>query len=153
MELTWERESAPVTWDADKQRVIGGAPEGAFVLPFEDGDRVPGEWWHAADGDGRIVGYGRLDTTGLGDAEILLASDPDRQREGVGSYVLDQLEQEAAGRGFNYVHNVIRDHDAREDVHAWLTSRGFTGSDDGELRKRVRSDRRADHQVREVTGG
>ena len=31
--LAWVREDHPV-WDDDKARVIGGAPEGAFVLPF-----------------------------------------------------------------------------------------------------------------------
>ena len=152
MELEWEREPAPVTWDEDKERVIGGAPDGAFVLPFDVGDRVPGEWWHAT-ADGEVVGYGRLDTTGLGDAEVLLASDPDHQGEGIGSFVLARLEHEAAARGFNYVHNVIRPHDARPAVHAWLTARGFTGPDDGELRKRIRSGRDADHQVSEVTDG
>ena len=59
-DLTWVREDDPI-WDADKQRVIGGAPEGAFVLPFADGDALPGEWWSARDGDGTVVGYGRLD--------------------------------------------------------------------------------------------
>lgn len=145
----WERERAPTTWDEDKERVIGGAPEGAFVLPFEEGDELPGEWWHVRDDDtDRIVGYGRLDTTGLGDAEILLASDPDRQGEGIGSFILQRLEDEAAGRGFNYVHNVIRPHGAREQVHEWLTAHGFVGSDEGELRKRVRSTATADHQLR-----
>ena len=48
--LTWVREEAPV-WDADKSRVIGGAPEGAFVLGFEDGQALPGEWWAVRDAD------------------------------------------------------------------------------------------------------
>jgi hypothetical protein len=34
--LVWVREESPV-WTADKQRIIGGAPEGAFVLPFTEG--------------------------------------------------------------------------------------------------------------------
>lgn len=155
MTLVWERETNPVAWDRDKQRVIGGAPDGAFVLPFDEGDHLPGEWWHVRDGDGDgapIVGYGRLDTTGLGDAEILLASDPARQGQGIGSFILQRLEDEAAARGFNYVHNVIRPHEEREQVHSWLTAHGFVGSDEGELRKRVKSSEQADHQVREVAG-
>lgn len=152
MALEWVREKAPV-WDDDKRRVIGGAPQGAFVLPFDDGDQLPGEWWHVADDGQEVVAYGRLDTTGLGDAEILLATAPDRQGEGIGSFTLGRLEDEARSRGFNYVHNVIRDHDARDGVHAWLTSRGFTGPDDGELRKRVRSEERSEHQLREVVDG
>ena len=50
MELRWVREDTPV-WDADKKRVIGGAPEGAFVIPFADGQELPGEWWSVRDGD------------------------------------------------------------------------------------------------------
>jgi len=40
----WVREESPA-WDADKHRIIGGAPEGAFVLPFAEGDPLLGEWW------------------------------------------------------------------------------------------------------------
>ncbi|HET8604959.1 MAG TPA: GNAT family N-acetyltransferase [Marmoricola sp.] len=137
MELSWVREESP-TWDADKRRVIGGAPEGAFVIPFADGEGLPGEWWSARDGDGVVVGYGRLDTTWGGDAEILLAVDPGRQQQGVGSFVLARLEDEAAARGINYIHNRIREHADRDLVHDWLVVRGFRGPSDGDLRKRVR---------------
>src|SRR3954454_2706493 len=101
-QLTWVREQAPV-WDADKIRVIGGAPKGAFVLPFEDGEQLPGAWWSARDLGGVVVGYGRLDTTWGGDAEILLAVAPGREETGIGSFILGRLEQEAAARGINYV--------------------------------------------------
>jgi len=53
--LTWQRDEQPV-WDADKARVIGGAPEGAFVIPFHEGDALPGEWFVARAGD-RVVGH------------------------------------------------------------------------------------------------
>ena len=134
--LTWMHEETPV-WDADKVRVIGGAPEGAFVLPFEEGEPLPGDWWSVRDAEGVVVGYGRLDTTWGGDAEILLAVAPDRQEAGVGSFILDGLEQEAARRGINYVHNRIREHEQRDLVHDWLVVRGFRGPVDGDLRKRV----------------
>jgi GNAT superfamily N-acetyltransferase len=134
--LSWVREEAPL-WDADKVRVIGGAPEGAFVLAFEDGDPLPGDWWSVRDAEGDVVGYGRLDTTWGGDAEILLAVAPDRQEAGVGSFILARLEQEAASRGINYVHNRIREHEQRDLVHDWLVVRGFRGPVDGDLRKRV----------------
>ncbi|MGH3425603.1 MAG: GNAT family N-acetyltransferase [Nocardioidaceae bacterium] len=137
-DLTWTHEETPM-WDEDKRRVIGGAPSGAFVLPFKDGQVLPGDWFSARDADGTVVGYGRLDTTWGGDAEILLAVDPDRQQQGVGSFVLGHLEDEAAARGINYVHNTIREHDNRDLVHDWLVVRGFTGSSHSELRKRVRS--------------
>lgn len=138
MSLHWVHEKAP-HWDADKQRVIGGAPEGAFVLPFEQGDALPGDWWavHEDGEDGPIVGYGRLDITWGGDAEILMATDPARQGEGIGTFILGHLEQEADHRGINYVFNTIRPHVARDEVYAWLTERGFAGSAEGELRKRV----------------
>ena len=140
--LAWVHEPAPV-WDADKCRVIGGAPDGAFVLPFRDGDTLPGEWWSAREpgATGEVVGYGRLDISWGGDAEILLAVDPDRQGSGIGSFVLAALEDEAASRGLNYVYNTIREHDRRDDVHDWLAVRGFRGSVDGDLRKRVGADR------------
>jgi GNAT superfamily N-acetyltransferase len=130
-DLSWVREDSPV-WDADKARVIGGAPEGAFVLTFADGD-----WWSARTADGEVVGYGRLDTTWGGDAEILLAVAPSRQESGVGTFILGKLDEEAASRGLNYIHNRIRDHAQRDLVHDWLVVRGFRGPVDGDLRKRV----------------
>jgi GNAT superfamily N-acetyltransferase len=134
-DLTWVREETPV-WDADKQRVIGGAPEGAFDLPFAEGDPLPGEWWSARDGE-TVVGYGRLDIGWGGDAEILLAVDPARQEEGIGTFVLGALEGEALRRGINYVYNVVPDHPERIVVHDWFVIRGFRGPIDGDLRKRL----------------
>ena len=115
-DLSWVREESPV-WDADKARVIGGAPEGAFVLTFSDGEGLPGDWWSARTADGEVVGYGRLDTTWGGDAEILLAVAPDRQESGIGTFILGKLDEEAASRGLNYIHNRIRDHEQRDAVH------------------------------------
>ena len=135
--LVWAREEHP-EWDADKQRVIGGAPEGAFVLPFSEGDELSGEWWSVRDED-EVVGYGRLDISWGGDAEILMAVDPARQGEGIGSFVLSGLEREAASRGINYVYNTIREHAQRDLVHDWLVVRGFRSAADGDLRKRVGS--------------
>jgi GNAT superfamily N-acetyltransferase len=140
MELSWARETSP-RWDADKQRVIGGAPPGTFVLPFTAGEELPGEWWSVRDGAGTVVAFGRLDITWGGDAEILLAVDPGRQREGIGTFVLGQLESEAAARGINYIRNRIRDHAERDLVHDWLVVRGFRGPLDGDLRKGVNGDR------------
>ena len=137
MMLSWERESEP-TWDADKQRIIGGAPEGAFVVPFAEGDSLPGEWFVVRDGQ-EAVAYGRLDIGWGGDAEVWLAVDPARQGQGVGAFLLAGLEREAESRGINYVYNTIRPHEGREDVYDWLAVRGFTGAIDGDLRKRVGS--------------
>jgi GNAT superfamily N-acetyltransferase len=134
--LRWVREESP-RWDADKARVIGSAPEDAFVIRFTEGEELPGDWWSAREADGTIVGYGRLDTTWGGDAEILLAVAADRQERGVGSFILGKLEDEAAARDLNYIHNRIREHEQRDLVHDWLVVRGFSGPADGDLRKRV----------------
>ena len=143
-DLTWTHEDSP-TWDADKQRVIGSAPEGALDLSCADGDALPGDWWSACTSDGAVVGYGWLDATWGGDAEILLAVDAASQQQGVGSFVIDRLEHEAASRGLNYVYNTVRvSHPGRDDLHDWLAVRGYRGSTGGQgdttLRKRVGSD-------------
>ena len=135
MELSWAREESPA-WDTDKRRVIGGAPEGAFAIGFSDGEALPGEWWSVREGE-EVVGYGRLDITWGGDAEILEAVDPARQSAGIGSFILRHIEEEAARRGINYIRNRIREHDQRDLVHDWLVVRGFRGPSDGDVRKRV----------------
>ena len=138
MGLEWVRENAPV-WDTDKARIVGGVPEGIFQLPaYGPGERLPGDWWRVEDG-GTVVAYGWMDTA-WGDAEMLLAVDPGHHGHGVGTFVLDQLEREAAGRGINYLYNVVRDtHPDHERVTAWLESRRFEGSSDGILRRRARA--------------
>ena len=152
-DLTWTHEDSP-TWDADKQRVIGSAPEGAFDLSHADGDALPGDWWEARTSDGAVVGYGWLDATWGGDAEILLAVDTAYQRRGVGSFVLDRLEHEAASRGLNYVYNTIRDHEGRELVHDWLVVRGFRGAVDGDAQSaHLRTDPRRHRPALSPCGG
>ena len=139
--LTWHHEPSP-TWDADKQRVIGSAPAGALDVSYADGAALPGDWWAARTSDGAVVGYGWLDATWGGDAEILLAVDASAQQQGVGSFVLGRLEDEAARRGLNYVYNTVRGaHPQHDDVHDWLAVRGYRGSTgDTTLRKRVGAD-------------
>jgi GNAT superfamily N-acetyltransferase len=139
MKLEWVHENPP-HWDEPKARIVGGAPRGTFahVETYRPGDLLPGEWWRAEDG-GSAAGYGWLDCT-WGDAEILLAVDPDRQRGGVGTFILDRLEHEAASRGVNYMYNVVRTgHPDRAGVIAWLRRRGFAPAHDEErLQRRVR---------------
>lgn len=133
--LSWERAERQ-TWDDDVQRVVGGAPEGVFDLP-RDGSVLPGDWFAARDAAGRVLGLGWLEVE-WGDAEVLLATDPDASGRGVGAFVLAHLEQEAVARGVNYVYNTVRpDHPQRDEVTAWLEARGYRGGTSGDLRKHV----------------
>jgi GNAT superfamily N-acetyltransferase len=137
MALTWVREDTPL-WDAAKQSIVGGAPDGALEpLALELGDLAPGEWFRAEE-DGTTVGYGWMDCT-WGDAEITLAVDPRRQGKGVGAFIVEHLEKEAAARGVNYLYNAVRPtHPHRAAVTRWLEARGFQPSGDGLLKRRVR---------------
>jgi len=136
MPLSWIHEDTP-RWDARKAAIIGGAPPGIFDLPaLGEGDLAPGEWFRVEDG-GEVAGYGWMDCT-WGDAEILLAVAPAFHRRGVGTFILDRLEEEAAPRGLNYLSNAVRPtHPDREAVTAWLVGRGFKPSGDGLLKRRV----------------
>ena len=136
MRLAWTRESPPV-WDADKDRIVGGAPPGVFKIGAQaPGAVVPGDWWRVS-ADGRTVGFGWMDYS-WGDAEILLAVDPAEQDAGVGTFILDRLEGEAAKRGINYLYNVVAPtHPDRAALEHWLRRRGFVPSGDGSLLKRA----------------
>lgn len=136
MALRWVRENPPL-WDEPKTRIVGGAPSGAFELPARRaGEVLPGDWWRVEDG-AAIVGYGWMDIT-WGDGEMLLAVAPEHQGRGVGTFVLEALEREAATQGVNYLYNVVREtHPDRERVTAWLESRGFEAHGEGQLRRRV----------------
>ena len=140
MTLSWHRETNP-TWDDAKARIVGGAPAGTFDTRYgelEPGAAVPGEWWRA-EREGQTVGYGWIDVV-WGDAEVLLATAEDARGAGVGSFVLEQLDKEARARGLNYMTNIVRStHPQAEAVTAWLTKRGFKGSEDGRLLRRVSS--------------
>jgi GNAT superfamily N-acetyltransferase len=137
MPLQWIHEDTP-RWDAGKASVVGGAPPGVFDLSkLAEGDLAPGEWFRVEDDDA-VAGYGWMDCT-WGDAEVLLAVAPTRRGRGVGAFILDQLEKEAAARGLNYLHNVVRTtHPERARVTAWLQANGFRPSGDGDLKRKVR---------------
>lgn len=135
MAFRWIHEH-PAVWDADKARVVGAAPPGVFNLGAPSpGALLPGDWWRVDDGGGAI-GFGQMDHS-WGDAEVLLVVDPDRQRSGVGTYILDRLEEEARARGINYLYNVVPDaHPDRAGLTRWLQRRGFAASDEGHLLRR-----------------
>ena len=133
--MDWIHENPP-RWDADKSRILGGAPAGALpVVAHASGALLPGEWWRVEDA-GRVVGYGWMDCT-WGDAEMLLAVDAAHHGRGVGGFILDGLAREAASRGLNYLYNVVLEtHPDRERVMRWLEARGFAKSHDGDRLKR-----------------
>jgi GNAT superfamily N-acetyltransferase len=137
MSLEWIHENPPKR-DETKANIIGGAPPDVLrVGTYETDDLLPGEWWRV-EGDGSVLGYGWMDCT-WGDAEILLVVDAGRQRKGVGSFILDRLECEAAERGLNYVYNVVPAvHPDRDGLEKWLRERRFEPSRDAErLMRRV----------------
>jgi len=134
MALMWVHEDTPV-WDAAKQSIVGGAPEGALLIPkLALGELVPGEWFRVEE-NGATLGYGWMDCT-WGDAEITIAVDSNRKGEGIGAFIVSQLEREAAARGVNYLYNAVRpSHPDREKVTRWIESLGFKPSGDGLLKK------------------
>jgi N-acetylglutamate synthase-like GNAT family acetyltransferase len=135
-QLRWVKDDDP-RWDADRERVFGTVGAGVFPrIARKAGDRLPSDWWRVEDG-GRVVGYGWLDDV-WGDAEILLAIEDTARGTGAGSFALARLEEEAIARGLNYVLNVVRDtHPDRRAVTGWFLAHGFTGTEDGRLRKQV----------------
>ena len=134
--LRWVKDDDP-RWDADRERVFASVPEGVFRAESRTaGERLTSDWWLVED-DGRVIAYGWLDDV-WGDAEILLVVDESARGTGAGAFTLARLEEEAAARGLNYVMNVVRDtHPDREAVTEWFRAHGFTGTEDGRLRKRV----------------
>lgn len=136
MTLEWHRESLPL-WDEPKQLIVGGAPPGVFAVSASaPGAALPGDWWRVEE-DGRVVGYGWMDYS-WGDAEVLLAVDGARQAAGIGTFILDRLDEEASSRGLNYLYNVIpAGHPDKAGLRRWLLQRGFVGSLEGDLFKRT----------------
>jgi GNAT superfamily N-acetyltransferase len=135
--LAWIREDGP-RWDADKRRLFGPAELAATAFtPPEPGAPVADEWWHVGDSSGEVVGYGWLDTE-WGDAEVTFLVAAGRRGEGIGEFIVDHLEAEAAARGLNYIYNVVPATNPDPAwITAWLVARGFVAGD-GDLRRRVR---------------
>jgi GNAT superfamily N-acetyltransferase len=138
MDFSWIRENPPI-WDEDKRRIILGAREGVFDETYghlSTGAIVPGEWWRV-ESEGRTVGYGWLDSV-FGNAEVLLATDPECRKQGVGSFIVEHLNAEAGQRGLNYIYNVVqKTHPAPDELRRWLEARGFVGKEGGRLLKRA----------------
>jgi GNAT superfamily N-acetyltransferase len=136
MALHWVREDTP-RWDAEKQKLFG--PEELAAVGYEPpspGSVIADEWWRVTDDEGAVVGYGWLDSA-WGDAEITFVVDRARRRAGIGAFIVDRLEAEAAERGLNYIYNVIPpSHPDPSGMTRWLTARGFAAGP-GDLRRRV----------------
>ena len=137
MALQWTKEDAPL-WDADKQRLFSPAELAAVGLrPPSPGQRLADEWWRVTDDQGDVVGYGWLDTE-WGDAQITFFVDPARRGAGIGTFIVDRLEEEAADRGLNYIYNFIPSaHPDPQFMAHWLSLHGFARGT-GDLRRQVR---------------
>jgi N-acetylglutamate synthase-like GNAT family acetyltransferase len=86
--------------------------------------------------DGRVLAYGFMDAV-WGDAEILVAVRPEDQKQGLGGFVLERLEDEARRRGLRYLYNVVRPtHPHARAVTRWLEAHGFKPSDEGGVLRR-----------------
>jgi GNAT superfamily N-acetyltransferase len=136
MTLIWIKEASP-RWDADKQRLFGPAELAAVGLaPPAPGAPVADEWWRVTDGDD-VAGYGWLDT-GWGDARITFFVAPGRRGQGVGRFILEHLEAEAAARGLNYIYNIVPEtHPDGPWIKNWLSMYGFREASRGQLRRQV----------------
>ena len=138
MTLTWTKEASP-RWDADKQRLFGPAELAAVGLaPPAPGAPVADEWWRVTDG-GDVAGYGWLDTE-WGDARITFFVAPGRRGRGVGTFILEHLEAEAAARGLNYIYNVVPEtHPDSPWIKNWLSMHGFREAPRGQLHRQVQA--------------
>ena len=137
MTLMWTKEASP-RWDADKQRLFGPAELAAVGLaPPAPGAPVADEWWRVTDDD--VAGYGWLDTE-WGDARITFFVAPGRRGQGVGHFILEHLEAEAAARGLNYIYNVVPEtHPDGPWIKNWLSMHGFREASRGQLRRQVQA--------------
>jgi GNAT superfamily N-acetyltransferase len=141
MTLTWTKENSP-RWDTDKQKVFGPSELAAVGLAEPaPGAPVADEWWRVTDGQ-QVAGYGLLDSE-LGDARITFVVAPGQRGEGVGAFILERLEDEAAARGLNYIYNVVPDtHPDGPWIRNWLAMHGFHESSRGQLRRQVETRQR-----------
>jgi GNAT superfamily N-acetyltransferase len=106
------------------------------------GSPIADEWWHVTGDDGEVAGYGWLDSE-WGDAEITFLVGRDRRGAGIGGFIVDRLGEEAAGRGLNYIYNVVPPtHPDPSWMTSWLTCHGFAPGH-GDLRRQVRHPRTA----------
>jgi GNAT superfamily N-acetyltransferase len=112
MTLMWTKE-ASARWDANRQRLFGPAELAAVGLAAPEPEApVADEWWRVTDGDD-VAGYGWLDSE-WGDARITFFVAPGQRSRGVGHFILEHLEAEAAARRLNYIYNVVPEtHSAR----------------------------------------
>ena len=136
MTLAWTKENSP-RWDDDKQRVFGPGELLATGLPaLRPGEPVADEWWRVTDGE-EVAGYGWLDTE-WGEARITFVVAPGQRGRGVGAFILERLEDEAAARGLNYIYNVVpQTHPDGAWIRNWLAVHGFHAASRGLLRRQV----------------
>ena len=154
--LHWTKEDTP-RWDAAKQRLFGPEELAAtgMVAPGP-GSPIADEWWHvtADDGGSSPPASSERRRSRRRDArdhrerhrdEDFTDNElgRDRRGAGVGGFIVDRLEEEAAGRGLNYIYNVVPPtHPDPSWMTRWLSSHGFAPGH-GDLRRQVRHARTA----------
>ena len=71
-------------------------------------------------------------------ARITFVVAPGRRGRGVGAFILEHLEDEAAARGLNYIYNVVPEtHPDGARIRNWLSTHGFHEVSRGQLRRQV----------------
>ena len=78
-----------------------------------------------------------LDTEWV-DARITFFVAPGQRGRGVGDFILEHLEAEAAARGLNYIYNVVpATHPDGPWIKNWLSMHGFQEASRGQLRRQL----------------
>jgi N-acetylglutamate synthase-like GNAT family acetyltransferase len=63
---------------------------------------------------------------------------PGGRGHGVGAFILERVEDEAAARGLNYIYNVVPGtHPDGAWIRNWLATHGFHEASGGQLRRQV----------------
>ena len=106
---------------------VGDVDEGNTTTDFDPLERAKGITINSA-----------AVTVEWGDARITFVVAPGQRGHGVGAFILERLEDEAAARGLNYIYNVVPEtHPDGPWIRNWLAGHGFHEASRGQLRRQV----------------
>lgn len=122
--MAWRKEAQPI-WDENKRRIIKNGPFNLDVSHLEiDGRIGVGPWWVYEDTT-RPIAYAWL-SCDEEECELSIAVDAERQRQSIGSSVLELVEGAAQQLGYLKVVATIRNQNPdRMHVIAFLRRNGF----------------------------